>query len=221
MTDNNYKNYYEKEGELKDTWGLAKNSPTYYQEMVRYERILQAVGKSGTVVDFGCGDGYLSGLMASNGLNVISVDLALSRLKKSKAAAKHQNFFLSNIEFAAIKTGSVDIVVCSEVLEHIPKYENVVKEIYRVLKPGCRAIITVPYKENLKTFVCPHCHKSFHPDGHLHRFDRSNLSETFSMSGFKIRYQKTFRHKLLVQLQYHLKLPYGFFLRILDRLFIF
>lgn len=42
------------------------------------------------------------------------------------------------------KTGYFDTVVCSDVLEHLDKDKKAVKEIYRVLKPGGIAIITVP-----------------------------------------------------------------------------
>ena len=198
---------------------MQKNSPRYYQEMVRYEKILENVDKEGLVVDFGCGDGYLSYLMSKKGLKVVSVDLALSRLKKKKASCTHENFLLSNIEKAGIKKDSADFLVCSEVLEHIPNYPNVIDEMFRILKSGGKAIITVPFKENLKTFVCPHCHESFHPDGHLHRFDKINLAEKFRSAGFNILAQKTFRNKFLVQLQYHLKMKYGFLLRNLDRFF--
>ena len=219
MDQHNYKKYYEKEGEKKDTWNLEKKSPTYYQEIVRYERILDSVAPTGQIIDFGCGDGFLSNLLAQKGLDVVSVDLALSRLRKTKSACAHDSFVLTNIEKSGLKSDIFDFLVCSEVLEHIPNYPHVVDEMFRILKPGGKAIITVPYKENLKTFICPHCQESFHPDGHLHRFDKTNLADTFKQAGFKIKSQTTFRHKLLVQVQYHLKLRYGFLLRNLDRLF--
>lgn len=219
MDKKKYQNYYEKEGQIKDTWGLDKKSPTYYQEMVRYEKICDSVGSSGRTVDFGCGDGFLSNLLALKGLNVVSVDLALSRLKKTKLACAHDSFVLTNIEKSGFKSNCVDFIVCSEVLEHIPNYPHVINEMLRILKPGGKAIITVPYKEKLKTYICPHCHESFHPDGHLHRFDKNNLAEAFRHAGFRITKQKSFRHKLLVQLQYHLKMKYGFLLRNLDRFF--
>jgi SAM-dependent methyltransferase len=219
MEQERNKKFYEKEGLLRDTWTLKKNSPGYYQEMVRYERIADKVGSLGCAVDFGCGDGFLSNLLAKKGLDVFSVDLALSRLKKTKAACTHDSFVITDIEKVGFKSNNFDYLVCSEVLEHIPNYPIVIREMFRVLKPGAKAVITVPYKEKLKTYVCPHCHESFHPDDHLHRFDKGNLAETFSKAGFKIKSQKSFRHKLLVQLQYHLKFRYGFLLRNVDKLF--
>lgn len=42
-------------------------------------------------------------------------------------------------------SGCLDGVLCLEVLEHVPEPESVLKEIARVLKPGGRAWITMPF----------------------------------------------------------------------------
>ncbi len=45
----------------------------------------------------------------------------------------------------SFKDQSIDHVVCLEVLEHVPNYEAALLEFARVLKPGGRLIITVPF----------------------------------------------------------------------------
>lgn len=40
--------------------------------------------------------------------------------------------------------GSFDIVICSHVLEHIPNDELALTELYRILRPGGRALVLVP-----------------------------------------------------------------------------
>ena len=42
-------------------------------------------------------------------------------------------------------TGSFDGVLCCEVLEHVPDPKAILTEIYRVLKPGGKALIAVPF----------------------------------------------------------------------------
>ncbi len=217
----NYKQYYEIVGEQKSIWTISPKSPTYFQEMERYERVLKYLpGRGGTVVDLGCGDGYLSYLIAQRNYRVISVDIAATRLQKLKEKREEQSIKLlqADIKRTGLADRTVDTVVCSEVLEHIPDYEEVLQEAYRILKPGGQFIVTVPYKENLKTIICPYCHRAFHPDGHVHRFDRENLAASLHRTGFRVLRQKTFRNKFLVHVQYHLKLKYGWFLRAADAL---
>lgn len=38
-----------------------------------------------------------------------------------------------------------DIVVCSEVLEHIDDYQAVIANVHTTLKPGGRFVVTVPH----------------------------------------------------------------------------
>ncbi|HHM24256.1 MAG TPA: class I SAM-dependent methyltransferase [Bacteroidetes bacterium] len=221
-TSEEYHGYYEIMGEQKSVWTVPRNSPTYFQEMLRYEKVLSQLPRTpGKVVDLGCGDGYLSYLMARRGHSVLSVDIATSRLNKLREniGGLPVQILQADIKHTGLQSGSVDAVVCSEVLEHIPGYEEVVQESYRILKPGGLFVITVPYKENLKTIICPYCHRAFHPDGHLHRFDKANLAQALEKAGFQVLKQKTFRSKLMVHLQYHLKLKYGMLLRLGDRLF--
>lgn len=40
---------------------------------------------------------------------------------------------------------SFDIILCSEVLEHIPEPQNALKEFSRLLKPGGKLILTAPF----------------------------------------------------------------------------
>lgn len=42
-------------------------------------------------------------------------------------------------------TACKDAVICGELLEHVPDPRRVLREIYRVLKPGGWALITVPF----------------------------------------------------------------------------
>ncbi|HWE01963.1 MAG TPA: class I SAM-dependent methyltransferase [Tepidisphaeraceae bacterium] len=93
----------------------------------------------------------------------------------------------------SIEDASTDLVICCDVLEHVPDHIQGMKEIFRVLAPGGTAIITVPQKDNLEktesdpTLTDPRQRLArFGQDDHLRIFgdDTACLLESV---GFKVR----------------------------------
>ena len=61
------------------------------------------------------------------------------------------NLDISNM--ISIKNGEYDLVIASDVLEHVFDDQKAIEEIYRILKVGGRAVLTVPQKDNLETTI--------------------------------------------------------------------
>lgn len=74
---------------------------------------------------------YISGLMETPGQKVEAVDL------------NHQALPYPNNQFA--------LVMCIETIEHLENFRGMVREIYRVLKPGGLAVISTPNVLNLRS----------------------------------------------------------------------
>jgi SAM-dependent methyltransferase len=70
---------------------------------------------------------------------------------------------------------TADVVLCSEVIEHVPEPELAVQEAYRVLKPGGIYILTVP--STFKLHMEPN---------DFHRFTKYGLQYVLSKIGFKV-----------------------------------
>jgi len=102
------------------------------------------------VLDVGCGRGFYEMAISNifSGVKVVGVDLNENYLSVGKNAVRDKNvtFLKADATKLPFKSGSFDRVICSEVLEHIPDDEGVLKEIRRVLKRGGKAIISVPNK---------------------------------------------------------------------------
>jgi SAM-dependent methyltransferase len=76
-----------------------------------------------------------------------------------------------------------DLVICSEVLEHIPEEKKAIHEIIRVLKPGELLVVSVPRFFPEK--VCWALSKSYRnePGGHIRVYKKQQLIQRLEDAG--------------------------------------
>ena len=95
-------------------------------------------GKS--VLDLGCGGGFMSEALASRGANVIGIDPAEKAIAIAQRHAASQKlsirYLLGTGENLPVLDGSMDYVICVDVLEHVFDLDRVIGEASRVLRPG-------------------------------------------------------------------------------------
>ena len=58
-------------------------------------------------------------------------------------------FRVGQAEKTAFQDEMFDIIICSEVLEHVPQPQHCLAEIHRILKPGGTAVFSTPNSDNL------------------------------------------------------------------------
>jgi 2-polyprenyl-6-hydroxyphenyl methylase/3-demethylubiquinone-9 3-methyltransferase len=112
-------------------------------------------GKS--VLDLGCGGGFMSEALAQRGAHVIGVDpsapaIAIAR-KHAEASGFAIDYRIGAGEGLRLAANSIDIVVCVDVLEHVENLDCVIDEIRRVLKPGGLFLFDTINRNGLATFV--------------------------------------------------------------------
>jgi SAM-dependent methyltransferase len=127
-------------------------------------RTLGAPAMRGTVLDVGGGLGPYRRYLA--GSSYVSVEVN---------AAMRPDIVGSALELP-VRNGSIDSILCNEVLEHLPEPGRAVAELYRVLKPGGAAYVTVPF------LWCLH----YEPHDYF-RFTGHALRAIFEKEGFRIR----------------------------------
>lgn len=133
-------------------------NPAEYERMYRYEDhywwfvsrrelVDSLVGRlplppKPVIVDVGCGTGATAVLLQRYGM-VIGVDISSLALSWSRKRGL-TNLLLSAAERLPIVDNSVDVIIATDILEHLDDDVAVLKEFYRVLKPGGYVVVTVP-----------------------------------------------------------------------------
>jgi len=96
------------------------------------------------VLDCGCGTGANSGRLAKRGSEVVGLDLSKKALLQAKKRYREPHFVLGDTTELPFREASFDVIICSDVLEHIPEDNLAMSEISRSLIDEGTAIFTVP-----------------------------------------------------------------------------
>jgi SAM-dependent methyltransferase len=93
----------------------------------------------------------------------------------------------------AVETGTIDLLIACDVLEHVPDDNQAMEEVHRVLSPGGWAVLTVPQRDGLETtYEDPIITseqgrlEAFGQEDHL-RIYGSNFSQVLEQHGFRVR----------------------------------
>jgi ubiquinone/menaquinone biosynthesis C-methylase UbiE len=172
---------------------------------IEFDRL--AVKPGFKILDIGCGSGrHACAAYRCQGVIVIGVDLnfkelieADDRLKLHDRLGEHGGgaWGLSAADLICLpfKDDCFDLVICSEVLEHITQYQIALKEIVRVLKSGCDLVVSVP--RGWPEQICWALSREYHitRGGHVRIFKQSDLITDLENSGLK-RWAVHFAHSL-------------------------
>ncbi|MEZ4223114.1 MAG: methyltransferase domain-containing protein [Polyangiaceae bacterium] len=106
------------------------------------ERILSR-GRRGTLLDLGCGDGRIGERLQRLGYQVTGLDVSGAAL--DHARRRGLGTIVGDVsEALPIESASFDAVFAGEVIEHLFAPDAFLAEVFRVLRPGGRVVLTTP-----------------------------------------------------------------------------
>ena len=164
-------------------WADAPQDPEPYAFAARRRVLLAEVRPGDRVLDLGCGAGRFLALLD----DAVGVEIAQEAVQRARENIPNADVRLMEDGAIPLEHGSVDLVWCSEVLEHIPDVGEALNEVRRVLKPEGRLLLTVPFHNRAlaAAIALTRFEQHFDPLGqHVRFFTKRSLTTTLEASGF-------------------------------------
>ena len=109
---------------------------------------LCALQSPARVADLGCASGVFTALMQEKGFQCLGVDISHAMTVLGRKQHPNVSFITGDVEFLPISTGSLDGVLLSGVLHHLPNPSLCAREVHRVHRPGGTFIAFDPNRLN-------------------------------------------------------------------------
>jgi len=107
------------------------------------------------VVDVGCGNGYLVGLLAEQGFEVVGIEPSSDGIAQARAAHPAARFEQASVDsdLGAQIGRDFDLVIATEVIEHLLAPRTLLRAGLQLLRPGGRMLVSTPYHGYLKNLA--------------------------------------------------------------------
>lgn len=122
---------------------LSSDNPIHQRLLKAYYLSLPYI--SGDVLEVGCGEGRGVELIMPQAKSFTGIDKITEVVKHLKQKYPQGDFRQMHIPpFKGLPDNAYDVVISFQVIEHIKNDLEYLKEIFRVLKPGGKVLITTP-----------------------------------------------------------------------------
>ena len=194
---------------------------TYYKKRAysgmsssRRRAIIKLLGKpqNKKILDVGCGTGYLGREIKKLGENkVIGIDISAKAIEEAKKVL--DEVFILNIEKDELPftVSTFDIVILTDVLEHLYNPEAVLLKLRKYLKKNGFLIITVPNFSFIRTRFkvlfgnFEYQDKGLLERGHIRFFTKKTLLKLLEKTEFKILKFEPIYHARFTKLRISIK----------------
>jgi len=183
-------------------WIRNKYNPAKYL-MLTVDTNKLNIEPGSSILDLGCGEGrHIQNLYYQERIHACGLDLDFDSARKSVDGFRYLNLdqdgnkgswliLSGDCLYLPFKDNSFQVIICSEVLEHLSDYHSALLEMKRILRRGGELVLTVPnfWPER----ICWALSREYQldPGGHLRIFNQKALKLEVKRLGFK----PVFKHK--------------------------
>jgi len=176
--------------QIKDFSNRGKDIGKRSVNTNRVKNILKFLGTNQKILDIGCNDGTITQVMKEMGNEVIGVDFeeVVEIAKRNHHDIQFISFDASNI--FPIDDNSFDVVIATELIEHLIDDELFLNECYRILRPGGRLMLTTPNFTFIRNRIWLLFGRYVDEYTHIHKYTFRNVRKIIKASGFRILMEK-------------------------------
>jgi len=156
-----------------------------YWQRSRYRHVTAMIDGYGQVLDVGCGSSRIIGALPEGS---IALDILMRKLRYSRKFSRH--LVQGSVFSLAFPDESFSCVLCSQVIEHIPKDPVVLDELCRVVRDSGRLILGTPDYSRWEWVLTEKLYGFFKPGGyadeHIAHYTRDELIRLLDGRGFSL-----------------------------------
>jgi len=134
-----YDNFSDEWESRINKWETNKRLSVVFNELLEGSEI---DGKK--FLEVGCGLGFFSQKAVELGAKVTGVDIGAKLVKKVRKKIPKGRFLVASASDLPFSDNNFDVVLCTEVIEHVEDQDMVVGELVRVLRKGGILVVTTP-----------------------------------------------------------------------------
>ena len=144
-----------------------------------------------TICDLGCGNGHIAGRLGLHGYQVTGIDASRSGIQIAQKTYPEVKFVeaLINRDLNGLQT--FDLVISSDVIEHLYRPSDLLEAAGSLLKPGGHVLVGTPYHGYLKNVALAVTGRmdshfsALHDGGHIKFFSVNTLSQLMTAHSFE------------------------------------
>ena len=158
---------------------------------------LKTLPAGARVLDLGCGNGTFISSFRGRGWDLYGADFSSSGVEIARKSFPEVSFVLADATrqpispFFTENAGSFDVIISTEVIEHVYDPRGLLKNARSLLKPGGMLILSTPYHGYLKNLLLALTGKLdqhftvLWDHGHIKFWSRKTLTSALTEAGFE------------------------------------
>ena len=152
--DDNIREFFDEMAVDRDH-AISSNPIIDYEQRVRSRAVMELLEPwpGDRILDVGCGNGRDLPYLVQTGCHCVAIDYSpgmvdQTRRRLDRIGAHNVDVSVGDATSLRFPDNEFDKVFSSEVIEHIPRWEEAVREMVRVLKPGGLLVLTTPNRRS-------------------------------------------------------------------------